>query len=83
MSSGRPPYSQASSLYDRIAPYRAFQLRRGDALRLASEEHQEIINAIVAGDGDKAFRLLVDHVSLENELFADLLSALHLRERQI
>lgn len=74
---------QASSLYDRIAPYRAFQLRRPDALRLASEEHQEIINAIVASDGEKAFRLLVDHVSLNNELFADLLSALHLTERQI
>jgi|SRR5665213_842127 len=74
---------QASSLYDRIAPYRAFQLRRPDALRLALEEHQEIINAIVGGDGEKAFRLLVDHVSLNNELFADLLSALHLTERQI
>jgi DNA-binding GntR family transcriptional regulator len=74
---------QASLLYDRIAPYRAFQLRRPDALRLASEEHQEIINAIIAGDGEKAFRLLVEHVSLNNELFADLLSALQLTERQI
>ena len=74
---------QASSLYDRVAPYRAFQLRRPDALRLASEEHKEIISAILAGDGDKAFRLLVDHVSLNNELFADLLSVLHLTDRQI
>jgi DNA-binding GntR family transcriptional regulator len=74
---------QASSLYDRIAPYRAFQLRRPDALRVASEEHKEIIRAILAGDGDKAFRLLVDHVSLNNELFADLLSVLHLTDRQI
>jgi DNA-binding GntR family transcriptional regulator len=67
---------QAGSLYDRLAPYRAFQLRRPDALRLASEEHRQIIAAIVAGDGDKAFDLLIDHVSLNNELFADLLSAL-------
>jgi DNA-binding GntR family transcriptional regulator len=74
---------QASALYDRIAPYRAFQLRRPDALRLASEEHQAIIAAIVAGDGDRAFRLLFDHVSLDNELFSDLLSALHLTGRQI
>jgi DNA-binding GntR family transcriptional regulator len=74
---------QASLLYDRLAPYRAFQLRRPDALRLASEEQQEIVNAIVAGNGEKAFRLLVEHVSLNNELFADLLSALHLTERQI
>jgi DNA-binding GntR family transcriptional regulator len=74
---------QASALYDRIAPYRAFQLRRPDALRLASLEHQQIIDAITTGNGDAAFRLLVDHVSLNNELFADLIAALHLAEREI
>lgn len=66
----------ASTLYDRIAPYRAFQLKRPDALALASAEHQAIIEAIVSCDGDKAYRLLVDHVSLSNELFADLVAAL-------
>jgi DNA-binding GntR family transcriptional regulator len=66
----------ARTLYNRLAPYRAFQLRRADALKHASEEHQEIIDAIIAGNGDKAFDLLVDHVSLSNELFADLVSAL-------
>ena len=74
---------QASGLYDRLAPYRAYQLRRPDALRLASQEHQQIIEAIVAGDGDTAFRLLFDHVSLNNELFADLLAALNRAEREI
>jgi DNA-binding GntR family transcriptional regulator len=68
--------AQASALYDRLAPYRAYQLKRPDALRLASEEHQAIIDAIVAGDGDAAFNLLTDHVSLSNELFADLVAAL-------
>lgn len=73
---------QASALHDRLAPYRAFQLRRRDALRLASEEHQEIIDAIVAGNGDEAFRLLVDHVSLSNELFADLVAALSIADQK-
>jgi len=68
--------AQASALYDRLAPYRAYQLKRPDALRLASEEHQAIIDAIVAGEGDAAFDLLRDHVSLSNELFADLVAAL-------
>src|SRR5262245_44065522 len=68
--------AQASALYDRLAPYRAYQLKRPDALRLASEEHQAIIDAIVAGDGDAALELLRDHVSLSNELFADLVAAL-------
>jgi DNA-binding GntR family transcriptional regulator len=73
---------QASALHDRLAPYRAFHLRRPDALRLASEEHQEIIDAIVAGNGDVAFRLLVDHVSLSNELFADLVAALNIADQK-
>jgi DNA-binding GntR family transcriptional regulator len=68
---------QAIALYDRLAPYRAYQLRRPDALRLASVEHEAIIDAIVAADGDEAYRLLKDHVSLNNELFADLVSALN------
>ena len=73
---------QASALYDRLAPYRAFQLRRPDALRLASLEHEQIIQAIVSGNGDEAFRLLVDHVSLNNELFTDLIAALNLTDRE-
>ena len=67
---------QAGTLYDRLAPYRAYELKRPDALRLASEEHAAIIAAIVAGNGDEAHRLLVNHVSLNNELFADLVLAL-------
>ncbi|HEY1363030.1 MAG TPA: GntR family transcriptional regulator [Xanthobacteraceae bacterium] len=67
---------QATALYDRLAPYRAYQLKRPEALRLASEEHQAIIDAIVAGNGDEAARLLMQHVSLSNELFADLVAAL-------
>jgi DNA-binding FadR family transcriptional regulator len=50
--------------------------KRPDAPRLASEEHQAIIDAIIAGDGDAAFNPLMDHVSLSNELFSDLAAAL-------
>jgi len=71
---------QASALYDRLSPYRAYQLKRPDALRLASEEHQEIIDAIVAGDGDEAYKLLKNHVSLSNELFSDLVAALNMAD---
>lgn len=74
---------QASALYGRLAPYRAYQLKRPDALRRASEEHEAIVEAIVAGDGDEAHRLLVDHVSLSNELFSDLVAALSSAETGI
>jgi len=72
---------QAIALYDRLAPYRAYQLRRPDALRIAVEEHQEIIDAVITGDEDAAHRLLVQHVSLSNDLFADLVFALESMER--
>jgi DNA-binding GntR family transcriptional regulator len=68
--------SQASALYDRLAPYRAYQFQRPDALSRASEEHEAIVQAIVAGDSDRAYRQLFDHVSLNNELFSDLVAAL-------
>jgi DNA-binding GntR family transcriptional regulator len=71
---------QASALYDRLAPYRAFQLKRPEALRIASEEHDEIIDAITRGDGEMAHRLLANHVSLDNELFSDLITALSTTE---
>ena len=67
---------QAAALYGRLAPYRAYHLKRPDALRRASEEHEAIVEAIIAGDGDEAHRLLVSHVSLSNELFSDLVAAL-------
>lgn len=70
----------AGALYDRLAPYRAYQLKRPDALRLASEEHQAIIDAIVAGDGEAAYGLLKNHVSLSNELFSDLVAALNMAD---
>jgi FCD domain len=73
---------QAAVLYGRVVPYRAYQLKQPEALRLASEEHKAIVYAIVAGDGDKAHRLLVDHVSLSNELFADLVSALNIADAE-
>jgi DNA-binding GntR family transcriptional regulator len=71
---------QAIALYGRLAPYRAYQLKRPDALRVASQEHKAIVDAIVAGNGNEAQRLLVDHVSLSNELFADLVAALNSAE---
>ncbi len=71
---------QAVAIYGRLAPYRAYQLKRPDALRRASAEHEAIVEAIVAGDGDEAHRLLVAHVSLSNELFSDLVAALNSAE---
>jgi len=71
---------QAGALYDRLTPYRAYQLKQRDALRRASEEHEAIIEAIITGSSEEARRLLIEHVSLSNELFADLVAALSIIE---
>jgi DNA-binding GntR family transcriptional regulator len=68
---------QAESLYRRLAPYRAYQLQQPQALQRASQEHQQIVDAIIAGDGDAAYKLLFDHVKLDSDLFSNLVAALN------
>ena len=68
---------QAQSLYNRLAPYRAYQLNRPGQLQRSFEEHQEIVKAITNGDGDAAHNLLHEHVTLDSELFGDLIASLH------
>jgi DNA-binding GntR family transcriptional regulator len=70
---------QAQSLYRRLAPYRAYQLQQPQALQRAFQEHQQIVDAIMAGDGDTAYGLLFDHVRLDSDLFSDLVVALNIR----
>lgn len=67
---------QAQSLYNRLSPYRAYDLHRPGQLRRSYDEHQEIVAAIVAGDAEAAHRLLRDHVTLDSDLFADMVARL-------
>jgi DNA-binding GntR family transcriptional regulator len=67
---------QARHLYHRLAPYRAYQLQQPRALQNAFREHQQIVDAIIAGDGDAAYGRLFDHVRLDSDLFSDLVVAL-------
>jgi DNA-binding GntR family transcriptional regulator len=67
---------QAQFLYNRLAPYRAYQLHRPGALETAYADHAKISDAIVAGDGDTAARLLSVHVTLDSDLFTDLVASL-------
>lgn len=70
-------FDQAQSLYNRLAPYRAYQLNQPGKLRQSFNEHQEIVNAITNGDGEAAYNLLRDHVTLDGELFGDLIASLN------
>ena len=75
LSGNRFLAGQARALHDRLHPYRRLQLRVPERMRQSMNEHREIVAAIVAGDGERAARLLRAHVSVQGERFNDLLAA--------
>jgi DNA-binding GntR family transcriptional regulator len=65
---------QARQLHDRLKPYRRLQLRTRSRVASSLAEHQGIVDAILAGDGDKAERLLKGHVLIQGERLADFIA---------
>lgn len=71
---------QARSLHRRLRPYRRLQLRVRDRVTTSYAEHDEVVRAIVAGEGDRAAELLRNHVMIQGERFADLMASLSMRQ---
>lgn len=67
---------QAKSLHRRLRPYRRLQLRVRDRLGTSYSEHDSIVQAILAGDGERTATLLRDHIMIQGERFADLIASL-------
>lgn len=67
---------QARTLQRRLRPYRRLQLRVRNRIDKSFEEHDAVVQAIIAGDGDAAAELLRAHVMVQGERFADLISSL-------
>ncbi|MGB6105705.1 MAG: GntR family transcriptional regulator [Pusillimonas sp.] len=67
--------AQATALYDRLAPYRTYELHRPGELTRVFDEHAAIVQAIVARDGALAYQLLKDHAMLDADLLGDLMAA--------
>ncbi|MFL5335791.1 MAG: GntR family transcriptional regulator [Geminicoccaceae bacterium] len=65
---------QARQLHDRLKPYRRLQLRARSRVASSLSEHQGIVEEILAGDGDKAERLLKNHVLIQGERLADFIA---------
>ena len=68
--------SQATALHRRLRPYRRLQLRVRNRMITSFMEHQAIVDAIKAGQGDQAAGLLRDHVTVQGERFADLVATM-------
>lgn len=67
---------QASALHRRLRPYRRLQLRVRNRMSTSFQEHQAIIDAIQAGNGEAAAESLRAHVTVQGERFADLVASL-------
>lgn len=69
---------QAWTLRRRLRPYRRLQLRVRGRIPNSFEEHEEIVAAILTGDGERANVLLRAHVIVQGQRFADLIASLPL-----
>jgi DNA-binding GntR family transcriptional regulator len=67
---------QATNLQKRLKPYRRMQLRARDRVRASLEEHQRVVDAIAAGDAERAGAEMRDHVALMGERFTSLIASL-------
>ena len=67
---------QAVALQRKVRPYRRLQLRVRNRVNRSFEEHQEILDALKAGDADKAVTAIRSHVVVQGERFADLVAGL-------
>ncbi|MCA1367238.1 GntR family transcriptional regulator [Bradyrhizobium sp. BRP14] len=70
---------QCTQLHRRLRPYRRLQLRVRNRLSTSFSEHCAIVDAIFAGNGEEARRLLRAHVGIQGERFSDLVASMATR----
>ncbi len=76
-SQNRAHRRDARNLQRRLQPYRRLQLRVNGRLATSFDEHEAILEALLAGDGEKAGEFLRAHVVVQGERFMALLAELH------
>jgi DNA-binding GntR family transcriptional regulator len=69
--------TNARNLQRKLQPYRRLQLRVNGRLASSFNEHEQILEALLAGDGERAAELLRAHVVVQGERFMALLADLH------
>ncbi|GAB5436320.1 GntR family transcriptional regulator [Falsiruegeria mediterranea] len=68
--------SEALRLQNRLKPYRRVQLRFRGRMAQSLAEHEEIVQALKAGDSEGAAKLLRGHVTVQGEKFQQLMAGL-------
>jgi DNA-binding GntR family transcriptional regulator len=69
-------FEQAASLQRKLRPYRRLQLRVRNRLQRSFEEHQAIVDALREDDAERLLTSVRNHVLVQGERFADLVSSL-------
>jgi DNA-binding GntR family transcriptional regulator len=64
---------QCLGLHRRLSPYRRMQLRARNRIVQSLTEHAAAVQAILAGDGDLAAKVLRDHIVIQGERFSDVI----------
>lgn len=67
---------QTKELRQRLTPHRRLQVGMPGRMKSSSKEHGDLVQAILDGDPQLAEELLRQHITLQGERFADLLSSL-------
>jgi DNA-binding GntR family transcriptional regulator len=64
------------NMRNRLSPYRRFQLHHPGRTLKSWKEHQAVVDAIVSGDAEAAATAMSHHVTIQGDVFTDLISAL-------
>ena len=64
------------ALRNRLSAYRRFQLDQPGRMDRSLSEHAAVVEAILAGDADAAADAMRGHVTIQGDVFTDLVSAL-------
>lgn len=65
-------YQQTMQLRNRLTPYRRFRLQSPARLKISSDEHQQILECILAGDSVAAAATTRAHLTIQSALLADI-----------
>lgn len=64
------------SMRNRLNPYRRFQLHHPGRTMKSWNEHGAVVEAILAGDAERAAQAMSHHVTIQGDVFTDLISSL-------
>lgn len=64
------------NMRNRLSPYRRFQLNHPGRIVKSWNEHRAVVDAILDGDAEAAATAMSHHVTIQGDVFTDLISAL-------